>query len=315
MYNVKELQEKLVEKIDSLGVDPKFKENPAYASAISEIGSLIGEMNMGDAAKSVTVHEEKGSISFSWTSLFGKKYSMNISCSSPETFSCVRTEEKEPFVGTNGQTIREKDVIEQVATIDKSGFITLITNGSMVDNIDCSVGKCNNTTWAEKKYYTANGIMRDREFKSFSRGELSEDFDRTRISSMLNIPRHAFDFGFWNDKYKTRTLLTRDKLDTARIISEDKSKGIRYSAITPLKQEHGLRDMVLPGGGNLYPQDVVISPLSREEIEAMIQRENNPKVAEGLREYAAGRENYYYSTYEDKNFICEGIQQLQGKSR
>ncbi len=47
----------------------------------------------------------------------------------------------------------------------------------------------------------------------------------------------------------------------------------------------------------------------------MIQRENNPKVAEGLREYAAGRENYYYSTSEDKNFICEGIQQSQGKSR
>lgn len=315
MYNVKELREKLVEKVAGLGIEPKFKENPAYASAISEINSLIGQMNMFESAESVTVQEEQGSISFNWISPVGVKYSMSISCSSPETFSCVRTEEKKPFIGTNGQTIREKNVIEQVATIDKSGFITLITNGSMVDNIDCSVGKCNNTTWAEKKYYTANGVMRDREYKGFSRGELTEDFDRTRVGSMLYIPRQAFGFGFWHDKYETRTLLTRDKLDTARIFSEDKSKGIRYSAITPLNQEHGLRDMVLPGGYDPYPQDVVISPLSHEEIETMIQRENNPKVAEGLRVYAVGRENYYYSTSEDKYFVSEGISQSQGISK
>ena len=77
------------------------------------------------------------------------------------------------------------------------------------------------------------------------------------------------------------SLLVRDKLDTAKIISEDRTKGIKYSAITPLNQEHGLRDMALLGGYDPY---VVIPPLSQEEIEVMIQRESNPKVAEGLRE-------------------------------
>ena len=314
-YSVKELREKLDEKISGLGINPKFKENPAYASALAEIESLISQMNMFEAAEVVTVREEEGKISFDWTSTVGEKYSMSISSSSPETFRCIRTEEKKPFIGTNGQTIREKNVVEEVATIDKSGFITLTTNGSMIDNIDCGVGKCNNSTWAEKKYYTSNGVMRDREYKGFARGELTEDFDRTRVDSMLYIPRQAFDFGFWHDKYETRTLLTREKLDTARIVSEDKAKGIRYNATTPLNQEHGLRDMVLPGGYDPYPQDVVIPPLSKEQIEEMIQRESNPKVAEGLRAYAVDRENYYYNSAEDRHFISDGISQSEGKSR
>lgn len=311
-YSVKELRDKLIERVIGLGVDKSFLENPAFASAISQIDSLIGQMNMFEAAETVTVKEENGNISFNWTSPVGDKYSMSISSSSPETFRCVRTEEKKSFIDTNGQSIKRKNVVEEVATIDKSGSITLTTNSSIVDNIDCRIGKCNNYTWSEKKCYTSNGVMRDREYKSFARGELSVDFDRAEIDSMLFIPRQAFDFGVWHDKYESRTLLVRDKLDTAKIISEDRTKGIKYSAITPLNQEHGLRDMALLGGYDPY---VVIPPLSQEEIEVMIQRESNPKVAEGLREYAVGRNTYSYNSAEDKHFISEGISQSQGISR
>lgn len=315
-YSVKELRDKLIERVIGLGVDKSFLENPAFASAISQIDNLIGQMNMFEAAEAVTVKEENGNISFDWTSPVGDKYSMSISSSSPETFRCVRTEEKKSFIDTNGQSIKRKNVVEEVATIDKFGSITLTTNGSIVDNIDCKIGKCNNSTWSEKKCYTSNGVMRDREYKSFAREELPVDFDRAEINSMLFIPRQAFDFGFWYDKYESRTLLVRDKLDTAKIISEDRTKGIRYSAITPLNQEHGLRDMAaLLDGYGPYPQNVVIPPLSQEEIEAMIQRESNPKVAEGLREYAVGRNTYSYNSAEDKHFISEGISQSQGISR
>lgn len=315
-YSVKELRDKLIERVIGLGVDKSFLENPAFASAISQIDSLIGQMNMFEAAEAVTVKEENGNISFDWTSPVGDKYSMSISSSSPETFRCVRTEEKKSFIYTNGQSIKRKNVVEEVATIDKFGSITLTTNGSIVDNIYCKIGKCNNYTWSEKKCYTSNGVMRDREYKSFARGELSVDFDRAEIDSMLFIPRQAFDFGVWHDKYESRTLLVRDKLDTAKIISEDRTKGIKYSAITPLNQEHGLRDMAaLLDGYGPYPQNVVIPPLSQEEIEVMIQRESNPKVAEGLREYAVGRNTYSYNSAEDKHFISEGISQSQGISR
>lgn len=305
-YNVKELREKLSEKVLGLGIDAKFLENPAFASSISQIDSLISQMNMFEASESVLVREENGTISFDWVSNVGDKYSMSISSYSPEAFSCIRTEEKKPFIGTSGQTIRQKNVVEEVTTISESGFITLTTNGATIDNIDCDMGKCNNYTWAEKKYYTSDGVMRDREYKSFGGGSLSESFDRARIDSMLYIPRQAFNLGMWNDKYESRTLLVRDKLDTARVLMEDKTKGIRYSAATILSQEHGLRDMVLPTGFS-YQQDVVINPLSQGEIDGMLQRENNPKVAEGLRVYAAGRDVYFYDSKSDPHFVCEGV--------
>lgn len=314
-YTVEELRNKLSEHIIGLGIDKSFLENPAFSSAISQIDGLISQMGMSESVKTTTVKEENRNISFDWISSDGKKYSMSISSSNPETFRCVRTEEEKPFIGLNGQSIREKDVVEEVATIDEYGFITLTTNGSRVNNIDCKMDECNNSTWSEKKYYTSNGVMRDREYKSFTKGKLSETFDRASIDSMLYIPRQAFDSGFWNDKYESRTLLVRDKLDTARILSEDKKRGIRYSAITPLNQEHGLSDMILLGGYDPYPQNVVIPPLSQEEIEAMIQRESNPKVAEGLREYAIGRNTYSYDSAEDKYFISEGISQSRGMSR
>lgn len=314
-YTVEELRNKLSEHIIGLGIDKSFLENPAFSSAISQIGGLISQMGMSESIRTVTAKEENGKISFDFVSPYGEKYSMSISSSSPKTFRCVRTKEEKPFIGLNGQSIREKDVIEEVATIDEYGFITLTTNGSRVNNIDCKIDECNNSTWSEKKYYTSNGVMRDREYKGFTKGKLSETFDRASIDSMLHIPRQAFDSGFWNDKYESRTLLVRDKLDTARILSEDKKRGIRYSAITPLNQEHGLRDMILLGGYDLYPQNVVIPPLSQEEIEAMIQSESNPKVAEGLREYAIGRNTYSYDSAEDKYFISEGISQSKGISK
>lgn len=314
-YSVKELVEKISEHILELGIDKKFLENPAFSSAISQIVSLINEMNMAEAEKLVNVREKSGNISFEWTSTAGNKYSMNITSPKPEMFRCIRTEERKPYIGTNGQNIREKRVIEEVANIDKYGFITLTTNSSMVDDIDCGIGKCNNFTWSEKKYYTPDGVMAEREEKTFTRGELSEDFDRTRIDSMLYIPRQAFDIGFWHDKYKSRTLLVRDKLDTARIIKEDKTKGIRYNSIIPLNQQYGLRDMILSGGYNPYPQNVIIPPLSQKEIESMIQRESNPKVAEGLRKYAINRNTYSYDSTKDKYFTSEGISQSQGMSK
>ena len=79
MYSVKELRDKLEEKIAGLGITPKFKENPAYASALAEIDSLIGQMNMSETSEIVMVREEGGSISFNWTSPVGENYSMSIS--------------------------------------------------------------------------------------------------------------------------------------------------------------------------------------------------------------------------------------------
>ncbi len=62
---------------------------------------------------------------------------------------------------------------------------------------------------------------------------------------LLYIPRQAFDFNFWGDKYEARTMLVREKLDMARIIHEDRAKGVKYNATTPLNQEIWLCQAVM----------------------------------------------------------------------
>ena len=306
-YSVKELRENLLERILGLGIDTKFLENPVFPVIISYIDSLIRIMNMFEVEDIIIVREEEGSISFKWPSNTGDKYTFTILSSDPGSFRCIKTEERKPVVRTNGKLFKSRNIIEVVVTIDELGSVSLTTNCSMADNIDCKSLECNNYTWSQRECYTSKGVMNAKGYKTYSRRKMAEDFDEATIASMLYIPRKAFDFGFWYDKYESETLLVRDKLDTARIFVEDKTKGIKYRATTLLSQRRGLRDMILPDYSDIYPQDVVIYPLSQKEIDSMIKKESNPIVAEGLREYATGRSAYSYNSSEDKDFISEGI--------
>lgn len=315
-YSVKELKDKLSERIIGLGIDKSFLENPAFASAISEIDVLLEEaMVVGFDYKDVIVKEENGNISFDYILGDGRKYSMSISSSSPKTFSCVGTKVELPYIDVKGQTARNKSVVEKVVTIDEAGFITLTTNGSLVDNNNCERGQCNSSTWSERKYYTSDGVMRDIEKKSFEGRKLDFGFDSISAEVLLVVPRQAFNSSsiFYNN-YNERLLLEREMLDTAFMIYDNRVDGIEYQATVPLKKEFGLRDMTLENR-QIHNQDFVISPLSPEEIEAMIEREPNPKVAEGLRKFAKGREKYYYNSADDEHFVCKCISQSQGMSR
>lgn len=299
-YSVEELRDKLAEKVSGLGINSKFKENPAYEEVISKIDNLISQMNMFEAAKDIIVTEKSHTISFAWNASDGRKYSMDISCPTPDTFSCTRVEEEPTHTNMNGRSFRVKNIIEEVAMLDKSGCVTLRTNGSSIDDLNCGNSWCNNITWSEKSEYDTYGVMSEREVKHFHMSELMQSFDNADINSILYIPRQAYGRGIFSDRFESRTLLRRDSLDTARVVQEDKS-GIRYNATNVLNQEHGLKNLILNGGG--YLQDVVIDPLPKEQVDEMIQRESNPKVREGLKRYATGRENYRYDSAQDKNFV------------
>lgn len=312
-YNVKELRDNLVEKVIALGISEKFKDNPAFSAALTKIVVAISRMNMGVAEENVQVNQKDGKISFSWTSEIGYKYSMTIECHNPETFTCTTIEEEPPYLGNNGQRIIEKTITEDIATInERSGFITLTTNGASINNVDCNNNQHNTSTWATQAYYTPEGVMRDRKDKIFAEvPNMFGSIERAGIENLI-IPREAFSPGSpYYDNYEIRQYLQRERLDTARVILDNRKKGIKYNATLPLNEEHGLRDMFLRGGYNPYPKEVIINPLSTEEIEVKLKRESNPKVAEGLRIYAEGKHNYYYHSQDDPNFVAEGISELQ----
>ena len=85
-----------------------------------------------------------------------------------------------------------------------------------------------------------------------------------------------------------------------------------YRSIVPLNQEHGLRDMRTIGDTQ-HQKEVVIESLSQEEIDNMIKKENNEKVADGLRKYAAGRTTYSYNSADDRHFIC--VEETSSKTK
>lgn len=304
-YNLSELKANLGEKVEELGISPAFKENPAYDTALNSINNLIVDMNLPYQVQEMHVSLNSGVISFACDLPSGEKYAMSIFCNDPTTFRCIRTQEKAPYIGIGGVMCRCKDVIEEVVTIDeKSGYMTLTTNGALLYADDSMKGECRNTTWSEKCDYTSDGIMERREKKAFGTGKLSEYYNRAGVDSMLYIPRSAFGMFGWSDKYESRKLLTREKLDTAGLVYEDKKKNIKYSATVQLSSQYGLKNMNLDD--NEFKEDITIMPLLPAEIDELIQSEKDPRVAAGLRKYAVGRDQYFYNSRDDRYFVCEG---------
>lgn len=191
-YSGKEARQYLETKISELQIDTCFKKNPAYNSIITEIKDLICNESEGQ----IIVNEEGDKkTSFVWISSSGEKYSMSISCSNPQTFSHILTKEKkQSFIDSNHPDVKIKKVVEKVTTIDEKGNLTLTTNESIVDNMNCYNSRnCNEYTISERKCYTANGVLDSKETKRFPKFKLDTDFNSADINSMLFISRQAFN--------------------------------------------------------------------------------------------------------------------------
>lgn len=300
-YSVRELRDKMEEKVTGLGVSDEFKSHPAFRSALIEIDVLIAQMNMFDVADSVVVEENNGKISFKWMSNFDVLYTMDIDLRNNECVRTILTEERIPKLVREGVQ-KEKRVIEKVAMyLDES--VVLMTNGANVKD-DIQDGKSMNRSFVDRKVYDKYGVMSEREFRAYPELPLSDDLDNLRVDSILYVPRGAFSEGFMSDHYDTRTRLSRHMIDTARVSIEDKRDGKKFNGELPLSTRYGVKNMELEGEFN-YPKEVLIKPLSEEEIDVLVKREKNPTVALGLRSYAEGRSEYYYSSIDDNEFVCE----------
>ena len=259
-------------------------------------------MNLLEKSEQVMVEEHKKSFSFNCVSLDGTKYSTSIYSMSPNIFSCVRTEERVP-ISTDEGYIFQKNVVENVVSIDELGGIVIDYNSSTVNNFRCENWNCNEISFAERKTYTSDGVMSKKEIKTFPQINIKSGINSINESSMLIRARQGFEAGNFTDSYDTRTFLVRDQFDTAKVKFEDKSKGMYYFSVLPLDQRYGLRDMNLIDNA-IFSPEVEILPTSKYDVEQVIKRESNEKVADGLRKIAIGRENYYYNSADDFNFVC-----------
>ena len=295
MSNVSELRKDLVDKVCNLGVGSAFVSHPAFIAALSGIDGLIGNMNISNS-DSVHVREHDGMIAFDYTDSAGDKYSFELTAGE-DFVKCVRVEEPHSFVGNSGSVVRQKNAVEKVAKIDDYGSVTITTNFGAMDNVDCDNVHYNMSSSVETCGYDRNGVMHERESKHYGTRKGEGYFHRVGANELLCYSRWAPQYDRWNSTVTSRTLLRREKLDTARIVYEDKATNHKHYGVVPLDQQHGLRDMFIANGYNTFPvPDVTIHPLMQAEVDAMIARESDIRVAEGLKEYAVGRTTYSYSS-------------------
>ncbi len=302
-YSVKEFRDNLISKIFGLGVTKDFKNNPAFNSALMEIDVLLAQMNIFTDDERIMVTESNGTISFVWETAYDVRYSVSLEAATDKTFRFVVVEDHKPSLDKTGDFVRTKRVVEKVATITDANEVILTTNGSIVKNVNKSQYSTVKV-WVERKVYNGKGVMREREFRTYDEIPIKGHVEDISVPDALSIPRQAFMHGYKSEEYDTKNYMIRNKLDTARVSIEDRSNGSRFCGELPLSNQHGLKNMELFRDFD-YPKEVLIKPLSDEEIAELLSREKNEIVASGLRDYAVGRTEYYYSSVEDKMFVSE----------
>ena len=315
-YSLYELRNNLFDKVNKIGISQKLKENPSFLDVIYSIEGKIDTMNVGINSKDIEVTEDNKNISFEYNFL-GKKYNLLISNINENEIRCLKVlNQKQDRENINGYyQIDENHINEMIAKVDDSGNLIISENFSLLDNENCSDKEVNNFTTSERKTFNKNGIMIEREFKSFGENKLQENINDVKIDSALYIPRSAFELASdFNNNYIERTLLRREMLDTARLIYKDNLNNIEYQTTVKLNEYNGLKNMSIQGYQD-YPEDIIISPISKFEIEQKIIREENTKVQEGLREFSIGREEYNYNSKEDEHFIRKGVEETRNRYR
>jgi hypothetical protein len=200
---------------------------------------------------------------------------------------------------------------EMIAKVDENSNLVLEEHFSLVDNDGCKENEVNNFTTSERKIYNSKGIMIEREFKSFGEEKIKRNINNIGLDEALLVPRLSFDKNSnIYDTYIEKNHLVRNMLDTAKLSYKDKLNNREYKTVVKLNEYNGLRNMTLMGYQD-YPEDIVITPLSKFEIEQKIIRESNLKVQEGLKELSKDRENYNYNASYDNDFLKTGFDEIK----
>lgn len=305
-----EFKKNLPKYVEGLGIDVRFLDNPAFSSMIHRMLGF-GRTGTFDGHKKARVSEKDGCVFCECTFGVGdtRCYTIKITSTSPSEFSFISSAEVRPD-GINGE-IDSKFANESIATISEDGSITFITNAGSARINRRKSDDCYHSFSSSKSYYTSYGILRDYDYASTPDTSLGRSFDDVDIELLLEWPRkYGLNIGFIRG---SRASYRRNTFDTARVEFSDGMRGKKFNGIFPLRYD--LREMNIGGFEFSDVQDIFIPQLSREEIEERIQREDNPKVREGLRMLAEGRENYSYDSRTDEHYVNTFANETKGRGR
>lgn len=312
-----ELQEKLDEGLlEELGLNPKFKSNPEFSHIMSSIRSDLAQ-KLSSCSKdwleylSVKTEKELWGIIMSFDiENQNNSYSFELRVSASE-FSVVEiSKDLKPSSIINGQNVSYKSADERVIQLDEYGRIKVTQNHSAINDYkdhNLIPGNSYNDISTTIHTYDSNGIEVKREELVYANYQTRGSVSNMPINSMLHKARKFAEYSY-EENYTSRRVISRKGLDFAECMLDDKNSKVKYIATLPITLEHTPRYLRVDEFAkfNQFPTNIEILPKTQEEIERTIQTESDPKVVEGLRKYAEGRESFYYNSSEDKNFVYEG---------
>lgn len=295
--NVKEV---IVSEIMKLDIAPGIKENPAFSKIVEDIIRLIPTDDPGKVAMTSSNGEIKISVN-------GEEYKYSIKCFVPEQIDVVATKtdsiyKEDGRIGTQKACIEKKIKLLREDELEVSTYM-----GSAKDTLK---GVYYSPSEAEKKVYTKNGVVRNVEFKEYKE---SESIGNTRSVSeqeyfnILFIP-HLSDRSTDNS-YETITSIGRTGLDVAFVCKQDSKGSTLFKSHVQINNEYGVSDINIVDIGRYTGYigkthiDPVIHPFNSKLIEAIIKRDNDPRTQEELRQWAKGRESFYYNAAEDPDYV------------
>lgn len=279
--SVKSVGPRVMEKVKSLGISQKFIENPSFDDILQKLGSKLEQGTDENQKFYVTTDENKISLSYR---------SDDVVFESSITANSDRI--------TVQQVAVEKD--KRSVDIDE---ISLGENGIKWENKGATAktsrekqDSCDNFWHIMSTTYDNSGIVWIRESMNGS-NKIAGNIEHCNPSLMLaRTDAAGLDWVDFDNKQTQR----RINIDTVKVNCvynrEDGSQDVLDTCCPINSSTENIKDMIpfYPS----YSEPVSILPESSSEINSLIQKEENPKIQEGLQKWVKDRESFSY--YSDK---------------
>ena len=198
----------------------------------------------------------------------------------------------EEFKPQNG---KENPLLNHIK--DEETIVEQLSNGELKVSYHCdnlqdidNLSRSEHTDYSTAKEigYTNHGIMKyynQREFAVGDSGRVVGEVKKIGPDALMYVSRHLFNQSFAG-KCTKKIDLRRDQFDTVEAKIYDGDTNTEYNGIIPLDYQHSLREIEVDIDNIEKLKDISIPPLSKEEIDMLLAKED-PMIAEEL-------ESYYY---------------------
>ena len=310
--------ENLKSAIKQLKVDERFRQNPAASKPINFYLEAIVPYN----GQIYIDSQDENKITFRYFTKPEEEHKCSIKSLGPNitlTNKCTKYYE----TLSTGTKKRNLDLYQvEIGAYDNRMDVKYFIGNAVHD--EKSIDDTYFSKHPAKKESNSFNVRSTVQYDSYDRNGVNISTTLKDSPYVLGFASHVDEIGtdFFDiasnakDARNSETHITRQSIDVAYVKHFVNGRKT-YSGSVPLSHENGLQQMSftkVPERFDFGRQ--VISPMSQSDIEALIAKEKDAKVAEGLRKYSINRDKFYYDSFDDKEFLSqrEAAQSIESSS-